>query len=98
VRKPKTSPASCARRASSVTYDDAGAIGRRYRRQDEVGTPFCITVDYTTLGEGRDDDDGEPGTVTVRERDTTAQRRIPLDALTETLTALRDGDLSFDDL
>jgi glycyl-tRNA synthetase len=82
----------------SVTYDDAGAIGRRYRRQDEVGTPFCITVDYTTLGEGRDDDDGEPGTVTVRERDTTAQRRIPLDALTETLTALRDGDLSFDDL
>ncbi|SFR86129.1 glycyl-tRNA synthetase [Halomicrobium zhouii] len=82
----------------SVTYDDAGAIGRRYRRQDEVGTPFCVTVDYTTIGEGRDDDEGEPGTVTVRERDTTAQRRIPVEDLAETLTALRDGDLSFDDL
>ncbi|MFB6074044.1 MAG: glycine--tRNA ligase [Haloarculaceae archaeon] len=81
----------------SVTYDDSGAIGRRYRRQDEVGTPFCVTVDYTTLGEG-EDDEGEPGTVTVRDRDTTAQRRVHVDELAATLTALRDGDLTVDDL
>ena len=50
-------------------YDDAGAIGRRYRRQDEVGTPFCVTVDFDSL------DDRE---VTVRERDTMHQDRIPI--------------------
>ncbi|MFC7140887.1 glycine--tRNA ligase [Halosimplex aquaticum] len=85
-------------RGLSVAYDDSGAIGRRYRRQDEVGTPFCVTVDYATIGEARDEDEGEPGTVTVRERDTTAQRRLPIDELPETLEALRDGDLAFDEL
>ncbi|WP_436931785.1 glycine--tRNA ligase [Halosimplex halobium] len=85
-------------RGLSVAYDDSGAIGRRYRRQDEVGTPFCVTVDYATIGEARDDDEGEPGTVTVRERDTTAQRRIPIEDLADTLEALRDGDLAFADL
>jgi glycyl-tRNA synthetase len=54
-------------------YDDAGAIGRRYRRQDEVGTPFCVTVDFDTL---------EDREVTVRERDTMHQDRIAIDALT----------------
>ena len=73
----------------SVTYDDAGAIGRRYRRQDEVGTPFCVTVDYDSL---------EADTVTIRERDTTAQRRVPVDDLGETVLALRDGDYRFDEL
>jgi glycyl-tRNA synthetase len=73
----------------AVHYDDAGAIGRRYRRQDEVGTPFCVTVDYDTL---------EDDTVTVRERDSTAQRRVPADELADTLTRLRDGDLAFDEL
>jgi glycyl-tRNA synthetase len=73
----------------AVTYDDAGAIGRRYRRQDEVGTPFCVTVDYDTL---------EDGTVTVRDRDSTAQRRVPTAELATTLTALRDGTQSFEDL
>jgi glycyl-tRNA synthetase len=53
----------------NVDFDDAGAIGRRYRRQDEIGTPFCITVDFDTL-----DDQA----VTVRERDTMEQKRIPL--------------------
>jgi glycyl-tRNA synthetase len=53
-------------------YDDAGSIGRRYRRQDEVGTPFCVTVDFDTL---------EDRQVTVRERDSMAQDRIPIDAL-----------------
>jgi glycyl-tRNA synthetase len=56
----------------NVEFDDAGAIGRRYRRQDEIGTPFCVTVDFDTL-----DDQA----VTVRERDTMQQQRIPLAAL-----------------
>jgi len=54
----------------NVDFDDAGAIGRRYRRQDEIGTPFCITVDFESL-----DDQA----VTIRERDTMAQSRIALD-------------------
>jgi glycyl-tRNA synthetase len=53
-------------------YDDAGAIGRRYRRQDEVGTPFCVTVDFDSL---------EDRQVTVRERDTMSQDRLPIDGL-----------------
>ncbi len=72
-----------------VTYDDSGAIGRRYRRQDEVGTPFCVTVDYETL---------EEKTVTVRERDSTEQTRVPVSEVTETLQALRDGEKQFADL
>ncbi|AEH36120.1 glycine--tRNA ligase [Halopiger xanaduensis] len=75
----------------SVTYDDSGNIGRRYRRQDEVGTPFCVTVDFETLEE-------EETTVTVRERDTTEQKRLPVDELPETLSALREGDLAFEEL
>jgi len=73
----------------SVNYDDSGAIGRRYRRQDEIGTPFCVTVDYETL---------EDGTVTVRERDSTEQLRVPVEDLDETLTALSEGDLAFADV
>jgi glycyl-tRNA synthetase len=53
-------------------YDDAGAIGRRYRRQDEVGTPFCVTVDFDTL---------EDRAVTVRDRDSMQQDRIPVENL-----------------
>ena len=53
-------------------YDDAGSIGRRYRRQDEVGTPFCVTVDFDSL---------EDRQVTVRERDSMRQDRLPIDAL-----------------
>jgi glycyl-tRNA synthetase len=60
------------RKSWNVEFDDAGAIGRRYRRQDEIGTPFCVTVDFDTL---------EDNAVTVRERDTMAQERISLDAL-----------------
>jgi len=56
----------------NVDFDDAGAIGRRYRRQDEIGTPYCVTVDFDTL-----DDDA----VTVRERDTMKQERIALDQI-----------------
>ncbi|MEJ7742129.1 MAG: glycine--tRNA ligase [Nocardioidaceae bacterium] len=60
------------RRTWNVDFDDAGAIGRRYRRQDEIGTPFCVTIDFETL-----DDDA----VTVRERDTMKQERIGLDSI-----------------
>ena len=54
----------------NIDFDDAGAIGKRYRRQDEIGTPFCITVDFDTL---------DDHAVTVRERDSMAQERIPLE-------------------
>mgnify|MGYP001065652173 CR=1 FL=1 len=59
-----------------IEYDDAGSIGRRYRRQDEIGTPYCITIDYQTL---------EDDTVTVRERDTMKQVRVPIGKLKEVL-------------
>ena len=52
-----------------TVYDDTGAIGKLYRRQDEIGTPFCVTVDFQTL---------EDGTVTVRERDSMQQERVPV--------------------
>ena len=69
----------------AVVYDDSGSIGRRYRRQDEIGTPFCVTVD-------RDGIEGDgPETVTVRERDSAAQVRVPADELAEKLAALRAG-------
>jgi len=51
-------------------YDDVANIGRRYRRQDEIGTPFCVTIDFQTL---------EDQTVTVRERDGMTQIRLPMD-------------------
>ena len=60
----------------NVDFDDAQAIGRRYRRQDEIGTPYCITVDFDTL-----DDDA----VTIRERDTMTQERVSLDKVTDYL-------------
>jgi len=53
-------------------YDEAGAIGKRYRRQDEIGTPFCITVDHQSC---------EDGTVTIRDRDTMEQKRIKIEEL-----------------
>jgi glycyl-tRNA synthetase len=55
-----------------VDYDETGSIGKRYRRQDEVGTPFCITVDGDSV---------KDGTVTVRDRDTLKQDRLSADAL-----------------
>ena len=62
----------------SVFYDETAAIGRRYRRQDEVGTPFGVTIDFETLGEGGPD---LKETVTLRERDSMEQRRIPISEL-----------------
>ena len=57
-------------------YDVAGSIGKRYRRQDEIGTPFCITVDFDTL---------EDKAVTIRDRDSMEQERVPLDQVGEYL-------------
>ena len=62
----------------SVKYDDTGNIGRRYRRQDEVGTPVCVTIDYETL-------EDDPETVTVRDRDSTEQQRVKVPELAEHL-------------
>lgn len=56
----------------NVTWDDNGNIGKRYRRQDEIGTPYCVTIDFDTL---------EDGTVTVRDRDTTEQKRVKIEDL-----------------
>ena len=66
----------------SVFYDEAGAIGRRYRRQDEIGTPYCVTVDFETLGEGGP---ALTNTVTLRERDSMKQERISISELREYL-------------
>lgn len=60
----------------NIEFDDAGAIGRRYRRHDEIGTPFCVTVDFDSLSDHA---------VTVRERDTMAQERVAMDKLEEYL-------------
>ena len=57
-------------------YDESKSIGRRYRRQDEVGTPFCVTVDFQTL---------EDQAVTIRERDSMSQVRVPVAELVPTL-------------
>jgi glycyl-tRNA synthetase len=66
------------RRRISAEFDEGGSIGRRYRRQDEIGTPWGVTVDGQTL---------EDGTVTLRDRDTLEQERVPADELTEMLAA-----------
>ena len=55
-------------------YDDGGAIGRRYRRQDEIGTPFCLTIDHQSL---------QDRTLTLRDRDTLEQQRLPIDGIDE---------------
>jgi glycyl-tRNA synthetase len=73
-RNEKLSPkardlATLLRRRWVVEFDDAQAIGRRYRRQDEIGTPYCVTVDFETL---------DDNAVTVRDRDSMTQERVPL--------------------
>jgi glycyl-tRNA synthetase len=60
------------RQKYSAFYDETGSVGRRYRRQDEIGTPWCVTVDGQSL---------EDGTVTVRDRDTLEQERVKIDEL-----------------
>ena len=64
-------------------FDASGSVGKRYRRQDEVGTPFCVTVDYDTIHEKKDDGSDNPdfGSVTVRFRDSMQQERVKIDDL-----------------
>jgi glycyl-tRNA synthetase len=64
-------------------YDDSQSIGRRYRRQDEIGTPYCVTVDFKSL---------EDKQVTIRERDSMKQIRIPTGELDNTLAAKLSGE------
>src|SRR4051794_212555 len=63
-------------------YDEGGSIGRRYRRQDEIGTPYCVTIDHQTLADR---------TVTVRDRDSLAQDRVPIDGLADELQRRLNG-------
>ncbi len=60
----------------SAEYDEGGNIGKRYRRQDEIGTPYAVTVDHQTL---------EDGTVTLRDRDSLSQERIPVEGIADEL-------------
>ena len=66
-----------------IMWDDNGNVGKRYRRQDEIGTPFCVTVDFDTLGETADLKD----TVTLRDRDTGEQERVSVGELALILKA-----------
>jgi len=82
LAEPATQLAAALRRRLAVFYDEAGNIGRRYRRQDEIGTPFCVTFDFESVGDGQ---------VTVRERDSMAQQRIATDALAGYLRERLEG-------
>ncbi len=70
-------PAVGEERRTAGQYDEKDSIGKRYRRQDAIGTPYCITVDHQTL---------EDGTVTLRERDSMDQRRLSVDELEKILS------------
>ncbi|CAM9190345.1 unnamed protein product [Chrysoparadoxa australica] len=72
------------RKQYNVSWDIAGAIGRRYRRADEAGTPFCVTVDFESL---------EDDTVTIRYRDDCSQERLPISEIPALLTRLIEGDM-----
>ena len=68
----------------NVFYDEGGAIGRRYRRQDEIGTPFAVTIDFETLGEKNED---LRDTVTLRDRDSMKQERVAIKDLRQIISS-----------
>jgi len=70
-------------------YDDTASIGRLYRRQDEVGTPYCITVDVQTVGDEKSPADGK---VTIRDRNTMGQVRVNVTSLPNVMERLMDGE------
>jgi glycyl-tRNA synthetase len=78
-------------------YDDTAAIGRLYRRQDEVGTPYCVTVDVKTVGDPEKGEAGD-GKVTIRERDTMQQIRVPIAELETVFARLLDGAAPWSDV
>ena len=71
----------------NVEYDETQSIGKRYRRQDELGTPYCITVDFDTIGEGDDVNPELKGMVTVRERDSMKQEHVKIEDLSNWIHA-----------
>ena len=71
-----------------VVFDKSGSLGRRYSRQDEIGTPFCITTDNETVNDK---------SVTIRERDSTKQIRVKIKDLRDSLRKLINDDLKFED-
>ena len=73
-------------RGIAAEYDETQSIGRRYRRQDELGTPYCVTIDFDTAGEGEKPEFS--GMVTIRDRDTMAQERVPYASVADHLTLL----------
>jgi glycyl-tRNA synthetase len=77
VEKARAVYAALKKAEPRIMWDDNGNIGKRYRRQDEIGTPVCITIDFDTLGEKPELLD----TVTVRDRDTGEQKRVPIGEL-----------------
>lgn len=81
VAKAREVYADLKKRLGSVVFDDNGNIGKRYRRQDEIGTPWCVTIDFDTLGENPD----LLNTVTLRHRDTGEQERVAIDSLASLL-------------
>jgi glycyl-tRNA synthetase len=64
------------RKHVAAVYDDGGSIGKRYRRQDEIGTPFCLTIDHESL---------EDNSVTLRDRDSLEQTRVPISEIVSTI-------------
>jgi glycyl-tRNA synthetase len=73
-----------------TVYDDTAAIGRLYRRQDEVGTPYCVTVDVQTVGDSEKGEAGD-GRVTIRDRDSMGQIRVPIADLETAFADLLGG-------
>jgi len=73
-----------------VIYDKSGSIGKRYARQDEVGTPYCLTIDYEAIEDGE-----HQGTVTIRDRDSTEQKRINIKEISAYIKLMVRGDLEF---
>jgi len=79
-----------------TVYDDTAAIGRLYRRQDEIGTPYCLTVDVKTVGDATTGESGD-GCVTIRERDSMEQIRVPIARLRDVFDQLL-GDAAWPDV
>lgn len=78
----------------SARYDSSGSIGKRYLREDESGTPYCITIDYDTIKS----DSSNYGTVTIRDRDSETQKRIPVAKISETIRLLLSKKITFDSI
>lgn len=77
----------------NVFYDRSGSVGKRYARQDEIGTPYCITVDFETVEDGEN-----KGTVTIRDRDSTKQKRVKIDEIINIIKKLIKEKINFDEI